>query len=188
LAVDKKENLKSKDAILESLGEYAKPNSLGLKINHITYKNRLNKFIEMAKRAGAEVVYMDKDFDVRSLFQDSTIVVDTINLNYKIHMPNIQNVDLTILRAELGVAESGAVWIDWRDNLYPRSLLTISKYLAIYLNKDTIVSNLAQAYERINLFEVKYGVFLSGPSKTADIEQSLVIGAHGALRVTIVLT
>jgi L-lactate dehydrogenase complex protein LldG len=33
-----------------------------------------------------------------------------------------------------------------------------------------------------------FGLFLSGPSKTADIEQALVIGAQGAVSTTVVLT
>lgn len=44
-----------------------------------------------------------------------------------------------------------------------------------------------QAYKKLSSNAIDFGVFISGPSKTADIEQSLVIGAHGALSLSVFL-
>ncbi len=44
-----------------------------------------------------------------------------------------------------------------------------------------------EAMLEIENFNEGYGVFISGPSKTADIEQSLVIGAQGPLSLTVFL-
>ena len=62
--------------------------------------------------------------------------------------------------------------------------------LVILLQKEEIVSNMYEAYRRLaaNQPDYAYGVFMSGPSKTADIEQALVFGAHGPMRVTVILT
>lgn len=87
-------------------------------------------------------------------------------------------IDWAIVPGEFMVAENGAVWIDG-NRLPHRVLLFIAQYLAIVVRRDQIVSNMHEAYQRIGNPEPGFGVFVSGPSKTADIEQSLVMGAHG---------
>jgi L-lactate dehydrogenase complex protein LldG len=69
-----------------------------------------------------------------------------------------------------------------------RALPFITEHLVIVLDAANLVANMHQAYERIGLQESGFGLFIAGPSKTADIEQSLVIGAHGAksLRVVVI--
>ena len=89
------------------------------------------------------------------------------------------DVDLTIVRGELGVAENGAVWVN-ADPLRHRALLFLSENLILVIEGRDIVPDMESAYARIDFTRLRSGYFISGPSKTADIEQSLVIGAHGA--------
>jgi len=88
------------------------------------------------------------------------------------------DVELCILRSGLGVAENGALWLTEED-MTVRVLPFIAQHLAVVISKTNLVPTMAQAYEKIGSATYGYGAFISGPSKTADIEQSLVIGAHG---------
>ena len=95
----------------------------------------------------------------------------------------LENIDLAILHAHFGVAENGACWIT-EDRMIERALPFIAQHLALIIYKKDIVVNMHEAYERIDNAEkegTSYGfaTFIAGPSKTADIEQSLVLGAHG---------
>ena len=91
---------------------------------------------------------------------------------------DLQAVDFAVLRGEFCVAENGAVWIT--DEPPPhRALYFITQHLALVVPKSQIVSNMHQAYQRLSFEGPRFGAFISGPSKTADIEQSLVIGAQG---------
>lgn len=91
----------------------------------------------------------------------------------------LQNVELAIVSAHFGVAENSALWIT-DDILGQRVAPFIAQYLAIIVKKSDILATMHQAYEKIGNLEYGFATFIAGPSKTADIEQSLVLGAHGA--------
>lgn len=91
----------------------------------------------------------------------------------------LQNVELTVVKAHFGVAENSALWVT-DAILGQRAAPFIAQYLAIIVNKKDIVATMQQAYDRIGNEEYGFATFIAGPSKTADIEQSLVLGAHGA--------
>ncbi|KFF03406.1 LutC/YkgG family protein [Flavobacterium reichenbachii] len=92
---------------------------------------------------------------------------------------SLQDVELTIIKAHFGVAENSGLWVT-DDILGQRAAPFIAQYLAIIVQKNNIIRTMHQAYERIGNQEYGFGTFIAGPSKTADIEQSLVLGAHGA--------
>jgi L-lactate dehydrogenase complex protein LldG len=88
------------------------------------------------------------------------------------------DVELCILSSNLGVAENGALWLT-EEEMTVRVLPFIAQHLAVVISKTNLVPTMAQAYQKIGDAQYGYGAFIAGPSKTADIEQSLVIGAHG---------
>jgi L-lactate dehydrogenase complex protein LldG len=98
----------------------------------------------------------------------------------------LAGVDLAILRARLGVAENGAMWLSEREMKF-RVLPFITQHLVLLLDPDSIVATMHDAYRRIDIGETGFGLFVAGPSKTADIEQSLVIGAHGPRSLVVCL-
>ncbi|MGI9473217.1 MAG: LutC/YkgG family protein [Rubripirellula sp.] len=99
----------------------------------------------------------------------------------------LSTLDWAIVPGDFMVAENGSIWIDG-GNLPHRVMIFIAQYLAIVVPKKQIVHHMHQAYARIGKPPQPFGVFVSGPSKTADIEQSLVLGAHGCRTLQVFLT
>jgi len=98
---------------------------------------------------------------------------------------DLDGLDLCVIPAELGVAENGAVWVDVRK--FPhQALFVIPEHLAVVVTASSLVHDMHQAYQALS-HGPGFALFLSGPSKTADIEQALVIGAHGARSCTVLL-
>lgn len=97
---------------------------------------------------------------------------------------SLESVDIACLSGSICVAENGAIWVPER-NMGNRLLPFICTRLILVVDRANIVGTMHDAYGRIEAFAEGFGAFIAGPSKTADIEQSLVIGAHGAKGLTV---
>jgi len=113
----------------------------------------------------------DLDFEISSLKSDPH---------------DFSNVTVAIMQGEFGVAENGAIWLT-DANMGDHALPYICEQLVLIINKKSIVPTLHEAYDKIDSSTYKLGTFLAGPSKTADIEQSLVLGAHGSKSLIVFL-
>ena len=96
------------------------------------------------------------------------------------------DVDLAVISAHFGVAENAALWIT-EDLMHQRAVPFICQQLAVVLSRNEIVQTMHDAYLKIGTADYGFGSFIAGPSKTADIEQSLVLGAHGPKGMTVFL-
>jgi len=155
----------------------------------ITYENKFEQFSKMIQTVGGDAISTNEeklDEKILSLYDDEKIIVSNVIesklgnfvANDENDPHNLKHIDLAIVKGEFAVAENGAVWIKNNDNRH-RSLYFIAQNIIIVVKKSDILNNMHEAYEKISFDDKGYGVFVSGPSKTADIEQSLVIGAHG---------
>jgi L-lactate dehydrogenase complex protein LldG len=98
----------------------------------------------------------------------------------------LEGLDLAVLPGRFGVAENGAVWVDG-EGLHHRGVFVVTQHLALVVSAREVVPDMHAAYARVRFDGPGFGLFIAGPSKTADIEQSLVIGAHGARSCTVFL-
>ncbi|GAA3650233.1 LutC/YkgG family protein [Flavivirga jejuensis] len=180
-----------------------KPDLLELpKVNpdvFIDGKNIIDEFTKKVEIAGGNLFEVVSNEDLISqvitMFPEAKInfstlkgteSFNTLSVDANKAPQDFEDLDILILESNLGVAENGAVWLP--DNNMPMRVLPfIAKHLVIALKKEAIVTFMHQGYQKLASEGTDFGVFISGPSKTADIEQSLVIGAHGALSLSVFL-
>ena len=98
---------------------------------------------------------------------------------------DLRDLHTAILPGRFGVCENGAVWLDEAALGPHRVLPFIAQHLVLVLPARELVATMHDAYARLDASGTGFGVFIAGPSKTADIEQCLVVGAHGARSCTV---
>jgi L-lactate dehydrogenase complex protein LldG len=154
------------------------------------YEDVVEKYVEVLRFIGGEA-HLVKDYEevlniVKGNFAHAKRIVSTCEelssvaeINTLIEDPHtLADVDLFITTATIGVAENGALWVK-DEQLHSRALPFIAQQIAIIIKKENIVATMHDAYDVIGNAEYGYAAFIAGPSKTADIAQSLVLGAHG---------
>ena len=99
---------------------------------------------------------------------------------------DLERVHIAYIRGSVAVAENGAIWVK-ESQAVNRLLPFICQHLVLVVDATLIVPTMHEAYSQIAIGEEGYGVFIAGPSKTADIEQALVIGAHGPRSLVVYL-
>ena len=135
----------------------------------------------------------DVDALVRSLFPDAKVICSaspeargTRRLDQSAGPAALADVDVGVVRAAFGVAETGSVWLS-EDELKVNALAYLAQHLVVLLDPDRIVGNLHHVYGDQRFKTARYAVLVTGPSATADIEGVLIHGAQGVRSLTVVL-
>lgn len=191
--------MSSKEKILAAIRS-SKPVSVSLPAIPLFNETKLpllETFAKVLESSGGKVIVISKDDNINPIVYQlfptaasiaSTIsempgTVDLIRIRQPIEM---EGIEVAIMPSRLAVAENGAVWLSEKEFMH-RALPFITEHLIIVINKNSIVQNMHEAYQKIQVDETGFGVFIAGPSKTADIEQSLVIGAQAARSFTVIV-
>ena len=168
-------------------------------IKAITYPDPLLQFMNMTKSVGGNAIEVEQGRNInvliRELYPDAKeiasnlpeITIATRNPDNVGRARDLNGTDVGIIRGKFGVAENACIWIP--QQMKEKAVCFISENLVILLPKSQIVNNMHEAYKRIEFDKTYdgYGTFISGPSKTADIAQVLVMGAQAARSVTVLL-
>ena len=165
-------------------------------IQALKYPDTLQQFIKMTQSSGGKIVRLKKDGDLNAAiaeaYPDAKVIASNIpgikadrNPDLVAEAQDLNGTDVGVIRGEVGVAENACIWIP--QTMKEKAICFISENLVILLDEASIVDNMHEAYARIKMTDYGFGTFISGPSKTADIEQALVMGAQAARSVTVFL-
>ena len=117
-------------------------------------------------------------------------LVDGVSGNFEIEKVkdphDLEHIEVAVLEGDWGVGENAAIWLP-EEKIIHWALPFIVQHLIVLLKVENLLGNMHEVYQKINVADPGYGVFVAGPSKTADIEQSLIIGAHGPRSMVVYL-
>lgn len=163
-------------------------------ITPVSYEDKVAQFVAVAQQVGARAEILETGADIntliRSVYPEASVIASslpyidaTLNPDVVADAKDLNGTDVGVVEGEVAVAENGCVWVP--QTMKERAVLFISESLVIIIDRNNIVNNMHEAYAEIETDG--YGCFISGPSKTADIAQALVMGAQAARDVLYII-
>lgn len=143
------------------------------------------KFMEAVPNGDLATLVKDLHPDARVICSATPEVRGNRELSDVREARQLDDVDVGVVRAAFGVAETGSVFLSEVD-LGVNALGYLSQHLVVLLDPADIVGNLHHAYHRSEFAQARYAVLMTGPSATADIEGVLIHGAQGVRTLTVV--
>lgn len=193
----------AKQGVLENIRKYTTHREPHPDINTLQatiYPDKVAKFESVISEVGGRLVEIKPGDDlaalIRELYPEAQRFISVLPLpGLGALKPSeaggpaeMNGTDVSILETPIGVCENGCCWVQQEDEW--RTEFFISENLVFILDRKDLYDNMHQAMKRVRELinpESAFSGFISGPSKTADIEQALVMGAHGARGVTVLL-
>ena len=191
--------MSSREKILKEIAQN-KPSPVPLPLPFVGSNNMetglLEKLVQVLHSIGGKGILVDDLNEVQNFLQQQIAEgVEVVNCIPGLHPFNsqgyiekeakeLEGVHTVILQGKSAIAENAAIWVTESAMLH-RALPFICQQLVIVIHEEDIVADMHSAYAKNTIDQDGYGVFIAGPSKTADIEQSLVIGAHGPLSLQV---
>lgn len=141
-------------------------------------ENSINEIIK--KENVKNLIYPNGlKIDIEKIKIDSKFKFDKSIDEFK---KKIFDYDVSIINAKLGVSSHGIFAIT-SNKTQPRLLSLTPKVCIVLIDKKTIVKSISEALNKIKKEDGRFPtnvVFISGPSRTSDIELQLVLGVHGS--------
>ena len=161
-----------------------------LNFDKLKFENPIERFCEVLSTVGGEALIIESEKDISNHLKipDDAKVISALNIisdqnieREKLNSAHDMNdIDFCCFKGDFAVAENAAIHSNCDDFPF-RSVYFLAENLVVTLKASEVLNNMHEAYERLIGKDItEFAAFISGPSKTADIEQSLVIGAHGA--------
>ena len=181
----------------------AKPDVAALET--IRYEDRAAKFAELLAAVGGACARFPDEASAAAHVAGLPVVAEAARIDSDVpsvlaprggpapavRPHDLADVDVACVRGEIAVAENAAVWVGQTPGRH-RAVYFLAQHVVLVVEVASLVDTLHEAYRLLAGRlgpepSPSFGVWISGPSKTADIEQSLVIGAHGARSLTVLL-
>ncbi|MCE5286986.1 MAG: lactate utilization protein [Pelosinus sp.] len=155
--------------------------------------------VKTTAEAKAIIIDIIKDAKAKKVVATQEIVPPASNFKAALHDMGVElftdqsdirthadTSDIGIAGVEFGIAETGSVCEDGLA-IEQRLITTLPSTSIVIMHSGNVARNITTAFEIIaQVFNQGYISFITGPSRTSDIERVLTIGVHGPSKLIII--